>query len=228
MRQLDTVYLVETPEGIDLQAQLAGPVSRAIAYSIDVTIRSVILTIIWMVLIFAGNTGIGIILLLSFILEWFYPVLFEVYNNGQTIGKKYMGLTVVNDDLTPINWGASLIRNLLRFADFMPFSYLGGLLSMVLTSKFQRLGDLAVGSLVIYKSEIRQHASLPTCQPYPPSIPLSLEDQIAIIGFTERHKDLSHDRQKELASILAEITHLEPEKNIKYLRGVGNWLLGVR
>ncbi len=228
MRQLDTVYLVETPEGIDLQAQLAGPVSRAIAYSIDVTIRSVMLTIIWMVLIFAGDTGIGIILLLSFILEWFYPVLFEVYNNGQTIGKKYMGLTVVNDDLTPINWGASIIRNLLRFADFMPFGYLGGLLSMVLSSKFQRLGDLAVGSLVIYKSETRQHAELPACLPQPPSIPLSLEDQIAIISFTERHKDLSYDRQKELANILADITHLEPEKNINYLRGVGNWLLGVR
>ena len=228
MHQLDTVYLVETPEGIDLQAQLAGPVSRAIAYSIDVTIRSLILTVIWIVLIFAGNTGIGIILLLSFILEWFYPVLFEVYNNGQTIGKKYMGLTVVNDDLTPINWGGSIIRNLLRFADFMPFGYLGGLLSMILSNKFQRLGDLAVGSLVIYKSETGQHASLPICQPQPPSIPLSLEDQIAIIGFTERHEDLSYDRQKELANILADITHLEPEKNIKYLRGVGNWLLGVR
>lgn len=228
MRQLDTVYLAETPEGIDLQAQLAGPVVRAIAYSIDIAIRSLVIGAIWIILIFAGKVGVGIILLLSFILEWFYPVLFEVYNNGQTIGKRYMGLAVVNYDLTPITWGPSLVRNLLRFADFMPFSYLGGLLSIVLTRRFQRLGDLAAGSLVIYRNETRQHGSLPDNPPRPPSIPLSLEDQTAIIGFTERHEDLSYDRQKELASILSDATQLEPEKNIAYLRSVGNWLLGVR
>ena len=228
MDQLDTVYLVETPEGIDLQAQLAGPVVRAIAYIIDVVIKTVVMSVVWLVLMFAGNVGTGIMLLLSFLLEWFYPVLFEVYNNGQTIGKKQMGLTVVNGDLTPINWGASLTRNLLRFVDFLPFSYLGGLMSMTLTKKFQRLGDLAVGSLVIYKPEIRKQAVLPECLPRPPSIPLALDDQIAIIGFTERHNDLSYDRQKELAHILSDVTELDAEKNIQYLRGVGSWLLGVR
>ena len=153
MNQLDTIYLVETPEGIDLQAELAGPIVRSLAYAIDLTIRAFALGIISIVLAFAGNIGIGIILLISFILEWFYPVFFEIYNNGQTIGKKMMGLTVVNDDLTAINWGSSLIRNLLRFADFFPFAYLCGFISMILTNKFQRLGDLAAGSLVIYKQK---------------------------------------------------------------------------
>lgn len=228
--QIDTIYLVETPEGIDLQAELAGPVPRILAYAIDLTIRAVILAIVSAILAFADKIGIGIILLLSFFFEWFYPVFFEVLNNGQTIGKKYMGLIVVNDDLTAIGWSSSLIRNLLRAADFLPFSYLGGMLCMMLSSKFQRLGDLAAGSLVIYKQEQeqKQNTDLPKCQSYPPPFPLTLEDQIAIIGFTERHNELSPDRQHELADILSDITHKTYDKNIDYLRGVGSWLLGAR
>lgn len=227
MKQLDTVYLVETPEGIDLQAELAGPIVRAMAYAIDLMVRGLVLGIISIIMLFAGNIGTGIILLILFILEWFYPVLFEIYNNGQTIGKKTMGLTVVNDDLTAISWGSSLIRNLLRFADFFPFGYLVGVSSMVLSSRFQRLGDLAAGSLVIYKQKSKQIAALPKCQSHPSPIPLSLEDQIAIVAFTERHKELSEERQQELADILAEPLQ-QKSGGINYLRGIGSWLLGVR
>lgn len=227
MNQLDTIYLVETPEGIDLQAELAGPIVRSLAYAIDLTIRGFALGIISIVLAFAGNIGIGIILLLSFILEWFYPVFFEIYNNGQTIGKKMMGLTVVNDDLTAISWGSSLIRNLLRFADFFPFAYLCGFISMILTNKFQRLGDLAAGSLVIYKQKTKINTALPKCQTHPSPFPLSLEDQIAIIAFTERHDQLSDDRQQELADILGDVIQ-QKSNRINYLRGIGSWLLGVK
>lgn len=227
-KQIDTICLVETPEGIDLQAELAGPVPRILAYAIDISIRVAVLTVVSIVLVFAGETGVGIILLLSFLLEWFYPVFFEVYNNGQTIGKKKMGLIVVNDDLTAIGWSSSLIRNLLRAADFLPFSYLGGLLCMVISNKFQRLGDLAASSLVIYKKKQKDNVALPECQSHPPPLPLELEDQIAIIGFSERYKELSHDRQEELADILKEVTLKESDSNINYLRGIGNWLLGVR
>ncbi len=228
MQQLDTIYLVGTPEGIDLQAELAGPIARALAYAIDLSIRSVVLMLISMFLLFGGNVGIGVMLLVSFLMEWFYPVFFEVYRNGQTPGKKMMGLAVVNDDLTAINLNSSVIRNLLRVADFFPFGYLGGLLSMVLTGKFQRLGDLAAGSVVIYKSELKQNVSLPECQSHPPPVSLSLEDQTAIIGFTERHQNLSVERQQELADILGDVINREPERRIEYLRGIGSWLLGVR
>ena len=59
MNQLDTIYLVETPEGIDLQAELAGPIVRSLAYAIDLTIRGFALGIISIVLAFAGNIGIA-------------------------------------------------------------------------------------------------------------------------------------------------------------------------
>jgi uncharacterized RDD family membrane protein YckC len=226
--QLDTTYLVETPEGIDLQAELAGPVPRVLAYAIDICIRMAVLTVLSVALFSAGNAGIGLVLLLSFLLEWFYPVFFEVYYKGQTLGKKTMGLVVVNDDLTPVQWGSSLTRNLLRAADFMPFAFLGGLLCMVMNQRFQRLGDIAAGTLVIYQHKQKSRAGLPDCQAYPPPVQLALEDQLALIGFAERSAYLSTSRQQELADILATVTHRTNADNINYLRGIGNWLLGVR
>lgn len=228
LSQLDTVYHVETPEGIDLQAQLAGPVPRILAYSIDVTIRTVVLTIASILLALADNVGVGIMMILAFLLEWLYPVFFEVLRHGQTPGKKYLGMVVVNDDLTSIGLGSSVLRNLLRFADFLPFGYITGLVSMTVTAKFQRLGDLAAGSIVIYQGEQQHSASLPECQSAPPPMVLSMEDQTALISFIERHQELSPDRQQELADILQGITLRHGKDNIAYLQGVAAWLLGVK
>lgn len=228
LSQLDTVYHVETPEGIDLQAQLVGPVARILAYSIDVTIRSVALIIASIFLALADNTGIGITLILAFLLEWLYPVFFEVLRKGQTPGKKYLGMAVVNDDLTAIGLGSSVMRNLLRFADFLPFGYITGLVSMTVTEKFQRLGDLAAGSIVIYHTVQPHNFRLPECHSAPPPLVLSLEDQTALINFIERHHELSPDRQQELADILQDVTHKRGKENITYLRSIGAWLLGVK
>ncbi|MEJ2416940.1 MAG: RDD family protein [Exilibacterium sp.] len=109
------------PEGIDLHAELAGPIPRILAYTVDIFIRLIALTTVSATLSFMGKAGTGVILVLSFLAEWFYPVIFEVLNKGQTPGKLTLGLAVVNDDLTPISWGTSVLRNLLRAADFLPF-----------------------------------------------------------------------------------------------------------
>lgn len=225
---VDTNYLVETPEGIDMQSELAGPVARTLAYAIDITIRTVILAVASIILAIAGTAGIGFILVISFLLEWFYPVLFEVFRQGQTPGKRAMGLAVVNEDLTPVRLGTSVIRNLLRFADFLPFAYLFGLTSMVISSKFQRLGDLAAGTLVIYRVATPLAHDLPKVTPIAPPISLNLEEQTAVINFTQRHQDISLERQQELAGILANVTAKDGEENVTYLRSVGNWLMGIR
>ncbi len=225
---LDTQYQVETPEGIDLEAALAGPVVRILAYAIDLILRSIVLTVLMIVLFFAGKTGMGLFLVLSFLLEWFYPVLFEVYAGGQTPGKKAMQIAVVNDDLTPICWSPALVRNLLRAADFFPFFYLGGLICMALGSKFQRLGDLAAGSLVIYREPPKAALSLPNRPPRSPQLSLSLEDQVAVIAFTQRHGQLSRARQQELAEILSDVLPCGSDQAVGHLQGIGIWLLGDR
>jgi len=167
-------------------------------------------------------------LLLSFLLEWFYPVLFEVYRNGQTPGKKWLGLAVVNDDLTPVSWSTSLVRNLLRAVDFLPFAYVGGLSSMVLSRHFQRLGDLAAGTLVIHRPKQRALATLTDSRPQPPPFALAADDQIAIIDFAQRHRELSAARQRELANLLDQFTQRSDDGAVERLRGIGAWLLGAR
>jgi uncharacterized RDD family membrane protein YckC len=222
---LDTRYQVETPEGIDLQTQLAGPVPRILAYLIDVVLRGIVLFVLSIVLYAAGNAGMGLLLVLAFLLEWFYPVLFEVYARGQTPGKKAMQLTVVNDDLTPVNWSTSIVRNLLRAADFCPFAYVLGLICMTLSCRFQRLGDLAAGTVVMHQEQEMAPLSLPDIPPRTPPVALSLEDQVAVIAFTQRHQQLTRSRQQELAAIVQGLMQSDSEHIVEHLQGMGCWLL---
>ncbi|VUD69179.1 hypothetical protein TDB9533_04545 [Thalassocella blandensis] len=225
----DISYSLETPEGVDLQVELAGPVVRVLAFTIDFAWRLLALVLCLIGLgIFGSKIGSGIWLLAFFLIEWFYPVLFEVKRHGQTPGKKAMGIMVVNDDLTPVNWGTSIIRNLLRAADFLPFAYLLGLFSMAAHPQFQRLGDIAAGTLVIHKTDNEQSHSIPKSTPVPPPFELNEREQTAIVEFTLRHQTLSDDRQQELASILEQTMDKKPQTILEHLRGIGAWLLGAR
>ena len=229
MTRTDTAYRIETPEGIDLQTDIAGPVPRILAYAIDLGLRTLALILLGIAMRFVpGHSGTAVVLLVSFLLEWLYPVFFEVYRDGQTPGKKWLQLAVINEDLTPVRWSASLMRNLLRAVDFLPFGYLGGLVSMVLNRRFQRLGDLAAGTLVVHRGAARTRQALPSARATPPPAALSIEDQLALINFAQRHAELSGDRQRELAAILAPTLAVDADTAVEQLRGMGLWLLGER
>ena len=225
---ISTQVFVETPEGVDLQAEPAGVVVRILAYLIDFAIRAAVFIVLWLVLSYAGRAGEGVLLVSLFLLEWFYPVIFEVCYGGQTPGKKMLQLCVVNDDLAPVRWGTSMIRNLLRVADILPNFYLLGVVTMVCNRKFQRLGDIAAGTLVIYKKVEPKITPVTAGKPRPSPVPLRREDQIAIISFAQRRQQLSDDRQRELADILEPILPTEGANRVDYLRGIGAWLLGER
>ena len=225
---IQTQLEVETPESIDLQATPAGVGPRALAYLLDFIIRLFVGIVLFIVLAFGGIAGLGVFAVCAFLLEWFYPVVFEVLWHGQTPGKKQMGIAVVHDDLTPISWGTSIVRNLLRFADLLPAFFFFGLVSMLLTKSYQRLGDLVAGTLVVYRRKEKPQRALPQYQPHPPPMALDRDDQIAIIGFTQRHDQISEDRQQELADILAPMLPVDRQHRVNYLRGIGGWLLGGR
>lgn len=225
---IDTVYDVETPEAIDLTANLAGPLARTLAYSIDLCIRTGVSTVAIIILAFMNEAGWGVFLIVSFLLEWFYPVLFEVLRQGQTPGKKWLGLAVVNDDLTPITWSSSIIRNLLRAVDILPFAYTLGLIAMTCTKHFQRLGDLAAGTVVVYRKQNNLELQLPEAEAIAPPMGLNLDDHLAIASFTRRHGQISKARQEELANILEPVTGKHGEQAVTRLHGVGIWLLGAK
>lgn len=225
---LDTSYRVEIPGGIELEAQVVGPVPRFLAFAIDFLIRGVMLLVAGIASIAFGELGTGFWLIFWFFIEWFYPVLFEVFWRGQTPGKKVLGISVVQDDLTPITFGTSLVRNLLRTVDFLPFFYLFGLITMVLNQRFQRLGDLAAGTLVISIRETAKPAEVTNISALAPPTTLSRTEQTALVDFLHRSQHLSQPRQEELASILDEVTHKGSASRVEQLHRIGAWFLGVR
>lgn len=227
---LDTRYRVEIPGGINLEAQVVGPIPRFLAFAIDLAIRGGILFILSIASLPFGAFGVGggFFLIFWFAIEWFYPVLFEVFWRGQTPGKKALGIAVINDDLTPVTLGTSLVRNLLRAIDFIPVFYLAGLVTMLCNRRFQRLGDLAAGTLVISVRESNRSTPQQDIVPLAPSTPLLRIEQSSIIDFLQRSPQLSEPRQRELASLLDGITHDKGENGVEKLHRIGAWFLGVR
>lgn len=223
---LDTRYQVETPEGIDLPLRPAGLPVRALAFCIDLGLRGLILGVLFTVLAFLGKLGAGLGSILLFAVSWWYMVLFEVLNQGRSPGKQWMGLRVVQDDGTPVGWAASLLRNLLRFVDLLPFGYFLGAISCLQHPTFKRLGDLAAGTLVIYSEQPLPRPDLPEATPRRPAFALTLTEQRAILGFAERQGELSEARANELASILAQPLQVPAPRAVAELNGIARSLLG--
>lgn len=225
---LDTRQSVATPEGVDLSLVPAGAVPRASAFAIDLLLRGVLLGAIALVLSMLGRFGTGLILLAAFLVEWFYPVAFEVLADGATPGKRALGLRVVEADGRPVGFAGSMIRNLLRTADFLPFLFGFGLLFMLFHPRFQRLGDLAAGTLVVWAPEAPQAPALPEAPPQAPACKLRLAEQKALIAYAERCPRLSPARQEELADILEPLTHARGATGVRRLQGMARWLAGER
>lgn len=223
---LDTRYHVETPEGIDLPLRPAGLMVRALAFAIDLGLRGLILGLMFIVLAFLGKLGAGLGSILLFVVSWWYMVLFEVLNQGRSPGKQWMGLRVVHDDGTPVGWSASLLRNLLRFVDMLPFGYFLGAISCLQHPSFKRLGDLAAGTLVIYREQSLTRPQLPDVPPRRAAFTLTLTEQRAILGFAERQGELSEARANELASILEQPLQVSKSQARTELNGIARGLLG--
>ena len=225
---LDTTYRIETPEGVAIHLKPAGPMVRSLAWLIDMGIRMVAYIALSIPLAFLGATGIGILLLLLFALEWFYPVFFEVYKKGQTPGKRVMKLQVLRDDGSPVGWAHSVLRNLLRFADFLPLFYGVGLIAMLFSRNFQRLGDIAAGTMVVYQDRASQSALSKTkVKAYALPLPLSLEEQRAVIAFAERLPQLSIHRACELGETVSVLTGQSGQEAVTRLHGFASWLMGT-
>jgi len=155
-QKVDTRVVVETPEGADFQFVIAGAGTRAVAWGIDQLIQWAALVVLFMLSLFLipfGEAGVGVgfggFLIGRFLLDWFYFSLFEAYWDGQTPGKRSQGLRVVRSNGTPIDVSSAIGRNFLRAADMLPFFYTVGMISMLMTRRLQRLGDLFFDTMVI-------------------------------------------------------------------------------
>ena len=225
---LDTTRRVATPEGIELTLRLAGPVPRALAWSVDFIIRVGIVLLVQMGAQWFGKAGWGVILLAAFFVEWLLPAWFETSWGGQTPGKRMFGIAVLNDDGTPVRWPAALTRNLLRAADFLPFFYGVGLATMLANRDFKRLGDLAAGTVVVYRAErAAPQREIPKAPPVAPPFSLSLDDQRAVLELAERSTSLTRERVEELATLPTPLVGtLQGPQAAARLIGMANHLSG--
>lgn len=226
--RLDTVSRVVTPEGCELELRLAGPVIRARAWLFDFFIRLLVFGAVASVLAYFGRFGMAVAILLAFLLEWLYPIVFEVLWHGATPGKRASGLAVLHDDGTPVGWGASFARNTLRAVDFMPMAYACGVLTMWLEPHGKRLGDVLAGTVVVYR-ERTAHPAVSDDYREEETAPFDLTDaeQRALIEYRLRAGALTEARAAELAELALPLTEgLRPEAARARLFRIANRLLG--
>jgi uncharacterized RDD family membrane protein YckC len=224
---IDTCLAQETPEGVELTLTPAGPLARGLAWAVDLALRAVVYVAGGIGLASLGAFGMGIGLVLAFLLEWGYPVWFE-YRSGATPGKRALGLCVVADDGAPLTLGAAVLRNLVRFVDFLPAGYLFGLSACLISGRFQRLGDIAAGTLVIYAERNVTRKLADAVPARPPFVPLSLDEQRAIVAFAERARGWSEERREELAAHTGPCTRGRPDERVRQLLGFARWIAGER
>jgi uncharacterized RDD family membrane protein YckC len=153
---LDSTTEVETPEHVRFRYRVAGPSRRAVAYLIDLLVRGAALMVLALLLQLASGSraerpdaSAGILLVVAFVLEWGYYVVFETLWSGRTPGKRALGLRTIKEGGYPLGFLDSVLRNLLRAADFLPLGYALGLLSMAGDARFRRLGDRVAGTMVV-------------------------------------------------------------------------------
>lgn len=153
----DTSLLIETPENLTLEADIAGFGSRCMAALFDYTI---ILFAEFVLLLIARDTlqlprenspavNFALVVLAQFIIFFAYHLVFEFFWNGQTPGKRRLHVRVVRQDGLPVTPTATVIRNFVRLFDFLPIFYGVGFIALFVTKRTQRLGDLAAGTIVI-------------------------------------------------------------------------------
>jgi uncharacterized RDD family membrane protein YckC len=226
--KVDTLRTVEAPEGVELALRVASPWPRSIAWFLDALLRSVVYGVVGGVLAFLGKTGFGLTMICIFLIEWGWPVVFEVWSNGATPGKKLMGLKVVCDDGTPVGFSQSFLRSLLSAADMLPIGYAFGLTSCLLSPDFKRLGDRVAGTLVIHRDPRPKIPGLPKVESLTPPFALAREEQAALLEFATRAKDWTPARTVEIADHLSPLTEERGDAGARAVLGMALWLEGAR
>jgi uncharacterized RDD family membrane protein YckC len=181
---------LQTVTGVDVELTIAGPGRRSYAFVIDWHIR-ILLLLGWVAatqLLYTGGTFIledepdrtyfMVVWLPGVLAYLFYHPVLEVAMRGRTPGKRMAGVRLVTREGDIPGVGALVLRNLFRLIDSMPFIYLVGLITVVLTEQHVRIGDLAAGTLLVVDED---------------SNPASFASGAAATGVSPQAADLIHE-----------------------------------
>ena len=223
---------VETPEQIGIDFELAGLGSRLLAALIDFLCMLLFLAIAIFIALSTIEGGSGswkrvaenatsqepwtqglsvaatILLLLSvFVVQWGYYIICEMVTGGASPGKRALGLRVIRDNGLPVGFVQSMVRNLVRVVDFLPWAYGVGLVATFASARSQRLGDLAAGTLVIKLGSHPLAQLVPPPGPPPGAPPgsnvLLPEERELVRRFFARSGKMLPEARRALASQIA-------------------------
>jgi len=148
-----STLIIRTPEGIVFTQLLAGTVTRFLAWLVDALIILLLVSMLSLAFTVLGFLNPDLAQALNalgyFVLSIGYGVFCEWKWRGQTIGKKFLRLRVVDAEGLKLQFNQIVTRNLLRFVDSLPFFYFVGGVTCWLSPKCQRLGDIAANTVVI-------------------------------------------------------------------------------
>ncbi|GIU82990.1 MAG: RDD family protein [Acidobacteria bacterium] len=235
----EETLIIETPERVELEFALASIGNRFIAVLLDHTIQALLMILAWLIIIALGESdikffedlssgnfsnwilAIGLLILFAFFSGYF--AFFEWYWSGQTPGKRLMKLRVIREDGRPISFWEALVRNILRIADTFPGFivpiYSVGLISIFLSSRDQRIGDIFAGTVVIRERSdqimtFEELVSKPLDDPaliryknkveFQADLSVLTKEEVAIVeNFLRRRLDLEEKRRDWMAWRLA-------------------------
>jgi uncharacterized RDD family membrane protein YckC len=150
-------YRVRTPENVTFEFELVGLGTRFLAWLIDGFVLAVgcvfIILVTSQFAALLGGFAIAVMMIEIFGWTWGYHIYLEYSKGGMTVGKRALGIHVISEDGLPIDFWQALVRNLLRIVDFLsPVYLLGGSIALG-NRRYQRLGDLVAGTLVVRKRQ---------------------------------------------------------------------------
>jgi uncharacterized RDD family membrane protein YckC len=221
---IDSTMQVVTPENIAFEYRVAGPFRRLPAYLIDWAFIIGVQFVLQMGLsatigMVSRGMVIWVFIVTNFILGWFYWGIFETCMNGQTPGKWLLGLRVLTFRGEPINGMQAIMRNLLRSADILIFPQIGlvlglnGVIVMSLNRRYQRLGDLVAGTIVVIEdrqqwltgvARLEDPRAIQLASFLPPNFVVSRSLARALSTYVERRRFFSPLRRREVARHLGE------------------------
>jgi len=214
--------IIETPEQTSLEFPLAGVGSRFLAVALDTLLQFGVYAVLGILAIIAVSAGftsglqkqwtIAILVFAGFSVQLGYFALFESLWNGQTPGKRWTHLRVIQDSGRPITPYDAILRNLLRIVDSLPSMYAVGLVTMLISRENKRLGDYAAGTVVIHEKPLQgvdsiwnaPAAGLAQPIPFVLSTQLTADELQLAESFLERRMSLSPEVRGSMARQIAE------------------------
>ena len=216
---------VRTPESIAFHYELAGLGSRFLAVVLDMALQIAVFAALMTgiglaaariavtsravppdIQRYADAIAVAIVVAVVFMLFFGYFIVFETFWNGQTPGKRALGIRTVRDGGYPVDFGAALVRNLIRIGELGLGFYAVSAVSMLASSENKRLGDIAAGTIVVRDARLPMPKRF-VAQPEPEygaTRYLSGEERALVSRFLERRDALTPQRRRELAAALAD------------------------